>query len=225
MCWPRKNLSGNVNGSNQYEWEPIDGLSNPNILNPVANPSMTTTYTLTAHGISNNLIMNGNFETGNIAPATSQYTQYTNVNNLITSTGGYMIMSVPQIASAFGCNPNIGAFTMVITPTGSGTNIWCQTINVTPNTDYKIEYKVFGIPYIFGSPPTIGLKVNGTLIGSVDAPSGLCLEAIGSFMWNSGAANTGTFCFENFGGTGPASMCAIDDITIKECCVEKMWSL
>ncbi|MFZ1257196.1 MAG: gliding motility-associated C-terminal domain-containing protein [Saprospiraceae bacterium] len=216
-----KNLSGNVNGSNQYEWEPIDGLSNPNILNPVANPSMTTTYTLTAHGISNNLIMNGNFETGNIAPATSQYTQYTNVNNLITSTGGYMIMSVPQIASAFGCNPNIGAFTMVITPTGSGTNIWCQTINVTPNTDYKIEYKVFGIPYIFGSPPTIGLKVNGTLIGSVDAPSGLCLEAIGSFMWNSGAANTGTFCFENFGGTGPASMCAIDDITIKECCVEK----
>ncbi len=216
-----KTLNGSVTNSTDFSWEPPDGLSSTTILRPTANPSMTTTYTLTARAMSSNLISNGNFETGTINPATSQYTQYTVLNNFITSTGGYMVMSVPQIASAFGCNPNIGAFTMAITPTGSGSNIWCQTLAVNPNTDYKIEYKVFGILYIFGSPPTIGLKVNGTLIGSIDAISGLCLEATASFTWNSGASTSATFCLANYGGQGPASMCAIDDITIKECCVEK----
>jgi gliding motility-associated-like protein len=216
-----KTLNGVVTNSTDYSWEPPDGLSNSTILKPLANPSMTTTYTLTAKAMSGNLITNGNFETGSIAPASTGYTQYTNVNNLIASTGGYMIMSVPQIAVAFGCNPNIGAFTLVITPTGSGTDIWCQTKTVNPNTDYKIEFKVFGILYLLGSPPSIGLKVNGTLIGNVDAISGLCLEADGSFVWNSGSATSATFCLANYGGTGPFSMCAIDDITVKECCVEK----
>ncbi|MBK9107226.1 MAG: gliding motility-associated C-terminal domain-containing protein [Saprospiraceae bacterium] len=216
-----KQLNAMVNGTTNYSWEPFDGLSNPNVLNPIANPSSTTTYTLTAKATSANLISNGGFETGNLAPSTSQYTPYTNVNNLITSTGGYMIMSVPQIAQAFGCTPSIGAFTMVITPTGSGTNIWCQTINVNPNTEYKIDYKVFGILYIFGSPPTIGLKINGNLIGTVDAISGLCLEATGNFTWNSGAATSANICFANYGGQGPASMCSIDDIVVRECCEEK----
>ncbi|HEX5625458.1 MAG TPA: hypothetical protein VFX48_05535, partial [Saprospiraceae bacterium] len=216
-----KNLNGSVVGSTNYSWEPIDGLSNPNILNPSANPMSTTTYTLTARATSNNLITNGGFETGSIAPATSQYTAFTNVNTFITSTGGYMIMSVPQIAMAFGCNPSIGAFALVVTPTGSGQNIWCQTIPVNPNTDYKIDYKVFGIPYIFGSPPSIGIKANGSLIGVVDAISGLCQQADGNFIWNSGAATSCTFCLANYGGQGPGSMCAIDDIIIRECCEEK----
>lgn len=216
-----KNLSGMVSNSTNYSWEPPDGLSNTNALNPVANPSMTTTYTLTARAMSGNLIANGGFETGSINPSTSQYTQYNTIPNLIGSTGGYMIMSVPQIAQAFGCNPNIGSFTMTITPTSSNVMIWCQQINVSKNTDYKIEYKIFGIPYIFGPPPSIGLLVNGSFIGSVDAISGTCVQADASFVWNSGGATTANICLANYGGTGAASMCAIDDITAKECCEEK----
>lgn len=33
-----------------YSWSPADGLSDPNILNPVANPDVTTTYTLKVVG-------------------------------------------------------------------------------------------------------------------------------------------------------------------------------
>jgi hypothetical protein len=45
-------LSGNLAqypfaGSLQYTWSPSTGLNNPNISNPVANPMVTTTYTLT----------------------------------------------------------------------------------------------------------------------------------------------------------------------------------
>ncbi len=34
-------------GGLTYEWSPADGLSDPNIVNPIANPAATTTYTLT----------------------------------------------------------------------------------------------------------------------------------------------------------------------------------
>lgn len=217
-----KNLSGMVNGGfSSYSWEPADGLSNPDVLNPIANPSSTTTYTLTARGMSPNRFVNGGFESGSIAPSTSSYTLHTNPNTLVMSTGGYMVMSVPQIATAFGCNPNIGSFALVISPTGPGTNILCQTLAVTPNTDYKISFKVFGIPYILGSPPVIRLRINGADVGSVPAESGLCMEAEGNFTWNSGASGSANFCFDNTGGTGGFSLCAIDDIVVIECCEEK----
>ena len=37
----------NASGGNTYSWSPTTGLSNPNISNPVASPSTTTTYTVT----------------------------------------------------------------------------------------------------------------------------------------------------------------------------------
>ncbi|MFK7982540.1 MAG: PKD domain-containing protein [Saprospiraceae bacterium] len=37
----------NASGGVAYSWSPSTGLSNPNIANPVANPSTTTTYTVT----------------------------------------------------------------------------------------------------------------------------------------------------------------------------------
>jgi len=216
-----KTLNGMVNGGfSSYIWEPPDGLSNPDVLNPMANPMSTTTYTLTARGMSPNKFLNGGFESGTIAPSTSSYTMHTNPNTLVMGTGGYMVMSVPQIAAAFGCNPNIGAFAMVISPTAAGTNILCQTIATTPNTDYKISYKVFGIPYILGSPPVIRLRINGVDIGSVPAESGLCVEAEGNFTWNSGASSSANFCFDNTGGTGGFSICALDEISVIECCEE-----
>lgn len=36
-------------GSSTYSWSPTTGLSNPNIYNPVATPTQTTTYTCTVH--------------------------------------------------------------------------------------------------------------------------------------------------------------------------------
>lgn len=37
-----------LNTTTQYEWEPADGLNNPNVSGPIALPDVTTTYTLTA---------------------------------------------------------------------------------------------------------------------------------------------------------------------------------
>ncbi|PSJ71928.1 hypothetical protein C7N43_36830 [Sphingobacteriales bacterium UPWRP_1] len=40
-------LEGEAFGGNVYQWSPATGLSNPNVLNPIASPTQNTTYTLT----------------------------------------------------------------------------------------------------------------------------------------------------------------------------------
>lgn len=48
------NVAGDPNGV--YSWLPVDGLSDPNIQNPVATPSETTTYTVTYFDLCGNAI-------------------------------------------------------------------------------------------------------------------------------------------------------------------------
>ena len=38
-----------ASGVDTYSWSPVDGLNNPNIANPIATPSITTTYTVTGN--------------------------------------------------------------------------------------------------------------------------------------------------------------------------------
>ncbi len=95
-----------------YHWTPTQGLSNPNISNPIASPSAPTTYTLTTSGF--NAIRNGNFELGN----TQFSTPYTYWNGIIQwHTGLYYI----------GTNPFL--YNRVARPL----NNWCNTTNHTPN--------------------------------------------------------------------------------------------
>jgi gliding motility-associated-like protein len=46
------NTTLNAIGGVSYQWSPSTGLSNPNIANPVANPTSTTTYTVTVTDIN-----------------------------------------------------------------------------------------------------------------------------------------------------------------------------
>lgn len=216
-------LNGVVSGGSNptIEWTPAAGLSDPASANPIASPLLTTIYTLRVTDESANLIVNGGFETGNLDPSTSAYTQVADPMSIGTNAPNfYAILDVPQIVQAFGCQPDIGQYTMVIHgSTGVGVNFWCQTVNVTPNTDYKLSFKVFGIPYFFAPAPNIVLKMNGTQIGNVQAPNGLCQEDIGEFTWNSGANTTVEVCLANSTVAGLGSMCSVDDITMVEQCV------
>jgi hypothetical protein len=89
-----------------YRWTPTQGLSNPNISNPIASPSVPTTYTLTTSGF--NAIRNGNFELGN-TQFSSAYTYWNGTSPW--DPGTYFI----------GTNP-----TLYI-------NSWCNISNHTPN--------------------------------------------------------------------------------------------
>ncbi len=53
-----------------YSWSPTSGLSNPNIANPIANPTVTTTYTLTDFDANGNAVVDQVTITVNTTPPT-----------------------------------------------------------------------------------------------------------------------------------------------------------
>jgi gliding motility-associated-like protein len=46
LCNGQASIQLNAGGGNTYQWTPAAGLSNPNIANPVASPTVTTVYTV-----------------------------------------------------------------------------------------------------------------------------------------------------------------------------------
>ncbi len=216
-----KVLNANVSSATQatYEWEPPDGLDDPTKLKPIANPMATTTYTLTARAVSQELIVNGGMEGGGIAPSTSSYTPVAGLAIVTSSSSNYAVLSYPQISGAFGCQTR-GAASMVIHGSGGvGQNFWCQTVAVTPNRDYKYEYWVMSVVNFFFTP-VITMKINGNTVSSLST-SGICSWDDASGIWNSGAATSATICFSNATSGGQGNMAAFDDVSFKECCEEK----
>lgn len=53
LICPSQNVNIQSSGASQYNWSPTFGLSNPTIANPIASPSTTTTYYLTASDMNN----------------------------------------------------------------------------------------------------------------------------------------------------------------------------
>ena len=110
---------------NTYSWSPTIGLSNPNIANPIANPPVTTTYTLTVTNSSG-------------CVATDQVTATVNTSTSVISVSPNITICQGSSATLIG-NANPGGLYWV------GSNqYWSQdTIVVTPNTPGSQIYTAF----------------------------------------------------------------------------------
>ena len=76
-------------------WTPSAGLSANNVLNPVANPSVSTLYTLTILAYNGpNLVVNGDFSAGSTG-FSSTYTDYTSSGTTALPAGGYAVTTDP----------------------------------------------------------------------------------------------------------------------------------
>ena len=151
ICEPSQMvLDGSISGDYfSFEWNGSDGFFSNTNLTPTTFVSSTTSYTLEVVSLpTSNLIFNGDFESGNIG-FTSDYA---------LSTPGYTCPSGNQVWGSLGCEgvylvgPDASlthtAFPPCMDHTGGGGNmmmvngapslqqVWCQTINVMPNTDY-----------------------------------------------------------------------------------------
>lgn len=122
-----------------YSWTPSSGLSSTSIANPTANPTTTTTYTVSSQvQLSNNLVINGDFESGNTNFNTGYI--YSNPNPL-GGPGHYTVGTSITNGWWQNCGDHTsGSGNMLIADGANGTNgvsagsnIWCQTIQVTPN--------------------------------------------------------------------------------------------
>ncbi len=212
-------LNGSASGDiTSVEWTPPIGLSDPNSLSPTVDVSTQTVYTLTVMGIGGNVIENGDFETGNISPATSSLafhnpgTFYAGPQGTYTVTSVFQVTGVPNV-----CDPHGGGNMMVVH--GGSPNMWCQTVSVEPMTDYKFSGWFMGADFLgLISTTDVDVYINGQNIGGTGG-NGICTWNEVKAVWNSGGATSATICIDGSGDG--SSWTAIDDLELVECCIEK----
>ncbi len=123
-------------GATSYSWVPSTGLSNPAILSPIANPTTTTTYTLTATGSSAGCravySVTVNVLTGNESGTSFRYPSST-ISTSVTTPQSVILTGITG-----------GAFST------TSANLKINTVNgdITPNTSTAGTYT---INYIYGS--------------------------------------------------------------------------
>ncbi len=148
-------------GASSYSWAPTAGLNNAAILSPIANPSTTTTYTLTATGTSAGCravySVTVNVLTGNESGTSFRYPSST-ISTSVTT---------PQTVILTGITG--GAFSV----TSSNLKINTVTGDITPNTSTPGTYTV---NYSYGScsntvSTSVLITTNTTNNGEVNFPN------------------------------------------------------
>lgn len=215
-----QSLTLQIPGFDTYSW------SNGSVGNTTT-ISAPGTIALEVMGIGPNLVNNGDFEAGN-SGFTSAYSYGSGGPwGLLSSEGQYAISTSPNLVhnnfSACADHTPSGPGNMLIA-NGSGvpnTSVWCQTINVTPNTNYLFSA---WISNALNDPNVSNLQffVNDIQIGAVFSTTpNACDWQEFNDTWNSGANTTAQLCIRNQNtSTGGNDFC-LDDISFREVCVQQ----
>jgi hypothetical protein len=201
-----------------YSWSPSTGLSSSTIFNPVASPSATTTYTLTMTAKSN-LLVNGDFESGN----TGFYSDYS-----YPLTSGVSVYTVGSSASAiynWWCSTSPASGSNMLIGDGAiwnGERVWYQTVSVQPNSLYSFSGKFLNLFSTGGvNDPNIVVKINGSDIALQTLSFGSCGWQTVSGTWNSGSATSATIAIyadPTTQNAGWGNDFAIDDLVLAPNC-------
>jgi gliding motility-associated-like protein len=206
----------NASGGVIYNWSPATGLSDATIANPIANPANTTIYTVSVSSLTNNLVVNGDFESGNV----SFNSDYTFSNNLMLEGLYWVGDNANTVHPNFqGTDHTTGSGNfMVVNGAGTpGLNVWCQTVNVNPNTDYYFSTWVSTVAA--GNPAMLQFSINGIPLGNVfNAPVTVGTWSNFFTTWNSGANTTAQICVVNQNTLQNGNDFGLDDITFQTLC-------
>ena len=188
-------------------------------LDPIASVSSTTTYSVSVKTFSgNNLVVNGDFESGNTG-FTSDY-----VHNPVSlvAEGVYAVTPNPnnQHPGFQPCGDHTSGSGQMMAVNGAGTpgqNVWCQTITVLPNTSYVFSAWVATL--VAASPAILQFYANGSPIGGAfNAPNNTCDWIQFYNIWDSGGSSSVTICIVNQNTVLGGNDFALDDIFLSEVC-------
>jgi gliding motility-associated-like protein len=207
----------NGSGGLIYSWTPTNGLNNPNIANPIATPQATTTYHLTSQVTMRNLIANPDFESGY-----NSFSSSYNPRPINQFEGEYVITNSPNA-----WNPGFNNCTDHTTGSGNmllingattpNVTIYCQTVNVTPNTNYAFTTWLSSMNSV--NPALLQFSINGINLGNTfNASSNSCDWNQFYSTWNSGTNSTATICIVNQNSLAAGNDFALDDIGFFELC-------
>lgn len=225
VCNPGEtvNLSAIINGPYlTVQWEPAALVANPTATNTTATVPGTTTFFLTVGAADDaNLIFNSNFDAG-LTGFTSDYIPGTGGPfGLLSNEGEFAVATNPNLTHTnfASCGDHTGGGNMLVV-NGAGTpnqDVWCQTVSVTPNTDYAFSAWVMSV--VGSSPAQLQFSVNGNLLGNIfTAPSNVCNWVEFYQVWNSGPNSSVEICIVNQNTQPSGNDFALDDLYFSELC-------
>jgi len=194
-----------------YVWTPNYNISSTTSATPFVYPQVTTSYIVHATGLTNNLIINGDFSLGNVG-FTSAYTYTTNLWPEAT----YYVGTNPQLyhSNFAPCGDHTTGTGNMMIVNGAGnpnTVVWQQTIAVTPNTNYQFSCWLTSVEP--SSPAQLQFFVNNVQIGPVfSATPATCSWNMFFNTWFSGASTTATISIRNQNTSLGGNDFAIDDL-------------
>lgn len=195
-----------------YCWTPATYLDNPNIQNPTSIPQQNITYYLTAEVPGTNLITNGDFSAGNTG-FTSEY-NYVSSN---TTEGEYFVGTSPASwnASLSTCADHTSGNGNMLLVNGSpalDVNVWKQTVNVTPNTNYAFSTWIQAL--WTPNPAQLQFSINGKQAGTlISASLPTCTWTRFYTTWNSGDNTTAVISIVNKNTQVQGNDFALDDLS------------
>lgn len=206
----------NATGATFYTW---NGGSLVNVTGSAVtvNPSQTTTYTVVGQQPGQQLVTNGDFEQGN----TSFLTDYQFTTTNLVPEGTYSVVTDPNpLHPAFIGSDHTTGSTNFMAVNGSinpSFRVWCQTVNVIPNTDYNFSTWISSL--VVGSPAQLEFSIDGQLLGTpITAPSALNTWSQFFAIWNSGNATSVQICIVNANTVAGGNDFGLDDISFTPIC-------
>jgi gliding motility-associated-like protein len=211
-----------VSGShNSYSWSPVTGLSNTAIPNPIANPTVTTTYIVTAVSTDSNLVVNPDFVLGNFGFSSGQIfsSLYSPCNFYVAPT---FFTSFPSLTDHTPTSDNY--YMSVDGCTSGATTLWEQSIpTITANTDYEFYFWASRADAV---QPDFEIHAIGNVTGDVTLttqagiPYGTVWtwDQYGVPLWNSGPNTSVTFKVVNTETNGFGNDFGMDDFSLRRIC-------
>ncbi|MFT6322602.1 MAG: gliding motility-associated-like protein [Halieaceae bacterium] len=203
-----------------YQWN--TGSTSSTI--SVNTPGSYSCQTLLFNPIASNLVSNGDFSLGNTL-FTSSYVYGTGGSwGLLSNPGQYAISTNANLThnnfpSCTDHTTGAGNYMIMNGSSVANTNVWCQTISVSPNTSYVFSSWFTSVDP--GSPAQLNLTVDGTAIGAVfNLSASTCSWVKYERIFTSGAAQTSAvICIRSQSSAAGGNDFAVDDIVFSAACV------
>lgn len=187
-----------------------------------------TTLILNVLNYTGNLVVNGDFESGNTG-FTSGYAvgNSTNPGGILWDAGTYAVTTDPHLVHSnfYSCSDvGTAAPGNMLVVNGSNvpnTIVWEQNITVVPNTDYDFSAWVMSVENISASDvASLQFFIDGVQIGAVFSPTLIaCDWQQFNQLWNSGSATTATISIVAQVSSGNNDF-AIDNISFQSACTQ-----
>lgn len=196
-----------------YCWSSSNNSVNGKNYNPTVSPTSNTTYYLNTQKQGTNLVVNGDFESGNTGfssdyiyeppPNTMGGTYYTGTNPNAWNMG---MDACPDHTSG------TGKMLLINGSSTLNTSIWKETINILPNVNYAFSVWVQSIHA--ANPAQLKFSINGIQVGTLlYAPSTTCSWQQFYVVWNSGNRTKAEISIVNQNTALNGNDFAFDDIS------------